>query len=389
MMTSHESKLYGKKIIIILGSLELGGAERQALILALYLIKHGANVEFWGFSNLGKMADLCDENGICWRICPYPWSSRSIIRTIKLLVFARALKKEKPDLILPYTMAPNVICGLIWRHTGAKLCVWNQRDEGRGRFGRKYEQQAVRNISCFISNSYHGKDFLVDELKIKPDKIQVIKNGVELKFKIASEYINRDKWRNHLGLSENCFVACMIANLTEFKDHDTLLKAWRIVCDQLNERKINGVLLLAGRFDNTHKPLKILADDLDLNDNIRFLGKVNNVQHLLNVVDLGVFSSQHEGCPNGVLECMEAGLPVVGTDIPGIREALGSNGYPFLAPIKNPTKFAELIIKFCFDPELRAKCGALNRHRIETEFNPEDMCEKTLELLIKNLATAY
>lgn len=382
----YKSKLYNKKIIIVLGSLELGGAERQALTLARYLInKHGAKVNVWGFSNPGRMAELCDENGIPWRVYPYPWSSNPVKRVIKLLGFTRALKKERPYIILPFTMDPNIICGLVWRNTGAKLCVWNQRDEGRGRFNEKLEKEAIHKTPLFISNSKHGKNFLINELGVKSNKVQVVQNGVELKSDIKLKSLNREKWRYQLGLSENCFVACMVANLTDYKDHDTLLKAWRIVCDQLNEKGTTGILLLAGRFDNTYEYLKVLTNDLNLNDNVRFLGKVTDVQGLLTVVDLGVFSSLLEGCPNGILECMEAGLPIVGTDIPGIREAIGSNGYKFLAPTKDPVKFAELVMKFFLDPELCTKYGELNRHRIDTEFSPEAMCQKTVELLLKNL----
>lgn len=385
--SEYKSKLYNKKVIVVLGSLELGGTERQALILSRYLInEHGAKVNVWGFSNPGRMAELCDENEIPWRIYPYPWSSYPVKRMIKLLNFTWMLRKEKPYVILPFTMDPNIICGLVWRYTGAKLCAWNQRDEGRGRFNKKFEKEAIDKIPIFISNSQHGKSFLVKELGVKSSTIQVIKNGVELKYDLQSKFLSREKWRCQLGLRENCFVACMVANLTDYKDHYTLLKSWRIVCDQLNQRGVTGVLLLAGRLDNSYKHLENLTNNLDLNVNVRFLGKVTNVQSLLTVVDLGVFSSQFEGCPNGVLECMEAGLPIVGTDIPGIREAIGSNGYQFLAPINDPLKFAELVLKFFADPKLREKCGKLNRIRIEKEFNPEIMCRKTVELLLKNLS---
>ena len=48
---------------------------------------------------------------------------------------AWALRRARPDVILPYTMRPNVLCGVLRRLAGARFCVWNQRDAGLQRMG--------------------------------------------------------------------------------------------------------------------------------------------------------------------------------------------------------------------------------------------------------------
>jgi len=97
----------------------------------------------------------------------------------------------------------------------------------------------------------------------------------------------------------------------------------------------------------------------------------------LSAVDLGVFSSRSEGCPNGVLECMAAGLAVVGTDIEGIRET----GIQFLAPPADAEHFAQIVLKLADDPDLRATTGAANQSRIKERYNAKRMCEATASLL--------
>jgi glycosyltransferase involved in cell wall biosynthesis len=376
--------LRGQRIIIVLATLELGGAERQAILLARYLAgEQGAEVEVWGYGERGRASELCEEHGIRWRSAPVPlpWSASRAAQLKRLAIFARSLRRARPDVILPFMFMPSVACGIVWRATGACLCIWNQRDEGRDRLGRWAEKLAVRFTPSFVANSGHGAQFMVRELGVRRELLHVIHNGVQL----APRAADRAAWRSRLEVDDDCFLACMVANLQVFKDHVTLLKAWRIVVDRLQALKRQSVLLLAGRFDGTQDSLKALADELELGGSVRFLGQVKDVAGLLGAVDVGVHSSVNEGCPNGVLECMAASLAVAGTDYSGIREAVGEQGYQFLAPPGDAQSLAERIIALALDREVRREAGAANRQRIESEFDPRNMCRKMLSLIVEGL----
>jgi glycosyltransferase involved in cell wall biosynthesis len=110
---------------------------------------------------------------------------------------------------------------------------------------------------------------------------------------------------------------------------------------------------------------------------VRFTGPVADVLGLLQASDLAVFSSRLEGCPNGILEAMAVGLPVVATDIPGIREAVGSDGIHLLCPRDNATAMAEMIMKVLFDEKLRSNQGTLMKKHHEQGF------------LLDRMVTAY
>lgn len=377
------SILAGKRIIMVLPDFQLDGAERQAMLLARYLRhKQQAQVQVWGLNHPGRVVELCEAEGIPWRIVQMSWSRNRMMRLKAWTRFLFALRQARPDIILPYSMRPNVICGMVWRLTGAQLCIWNQRDEGRSdRVGQLFQRWAARQIPCFISNSRHGREFLMQTMGVKPDNIQVIDNGV----KLDTPEANRITWRSRLEVSEDYFLACMVANLHHFKDHATLLRAWRHVVDRLAEAGRPAVLLLAGGLQDTYESLQTLAQELALGQNVRFLGRVGDITGLLQAVDLGVFSSQNEGVPNGVLECMAAGLAVAGTNSPGICEALGDDGLPFLAPPGDVETLAERILQLALNPELRAKVGTMSRRRIEQEFSPQQMCEKTVAFISHNL----
>lgn len=373
-----DSPLNGVKVIMIHQSLEMGGAERQGLLLAQWLKEnHGVNVEIWGLGHLGSVAAWCEKRNIPWRKVSWAWSGTRLSNMIGMLRLLIALKRSQPDVLLPYTMPPNIGCGILWRLVGAKTCVWNQRDEGRQRLAPFLERYAVKNTPWFISNSRHATDFLTKELGVNRERIDVIPNGIEL----APMQLDRDDWRFHHGIPKDSFVACMVANLQQFKDHPTLLKAWQIVLKSCANDSQAPVLVLAGHDYGRGAELQALAKNLGLENHVHFLGHIDDITGMLNASDIGVFSSLMEGLPNGVLECMAAGLPVVATNIPGIREALGSDEHHLLTVPGNALTMAKAVLRLMHDQNLRQSVSEKNANRICAEFSKEQMCRRTYQVI--------
>jgi glycosyltransferase involved in cell wall biosynthesis len=358
----------GQRIIFVLGNLELGGAERQALTLARHLSREErATVEVWGFNKSGPVADICEEHGISWRVEPLNANRLESIRR-----FAWALRATRPDVLLPYTWLPNVVCGFVWKSTGARVCVWNQRDEGLFLPKTTRERWAVQRTPRFISNSRAGARFLIEKLKVDPAKVHVIHNSVEQ----SAPQMDRDAWRTRLEIDEASFVACMVGNLHTNKDHETLLRAWRIVMTTLKRK---AVLVLAGRHDGAYASLHALTRELEIEPGVRFAGYVSDVAGLLTAADIGVFSSRSEGCPNGVLECMAAGLAVAATDIEGVRELLGSA--ELLTPVGDAAALSHTILKLASDPALCSTLGAQNLKRSVEQYDVRRMCEQFVKAI--------
>jgi glycosyltransferase involved in cell wall biosynthesis len=140
-------------------------------------------------------------------------------------------------------------------------------------------------------------------------------------------------------------------------------------------------LLLAGGLFSETSNLKIMAYDLELCGSVRFLGPVMDITGLSHASDLCVFSSRVEGSPNAVLECMATGLPVAGTDIPGLREAVGEDNVRFLAPPGDAELLAEKILLLAQDRKSRHEIGCLNRERVATVFSLERMTRDATRLI--------
>jgi glycosyltransferase involved in cell wall biosynthesis len=370
--------LKGRRIIFVLGNLELGGAERQALILARYLSEHEkAHVEVWGFNKSGPVAQICEQHGLPSRVIPYPSVNSLFGRFGARFRVARSLRQAKPDILLPNTFGPNLVCGLVWKWTGARACVWNQRDEGIVPFTSRSVGWAIKRTSHFISNSEAGARFLIDKLGAIETKVTVIANGVET----VGVQEDRQAWRERLAVDDRAFVACMVANLHLNKDHATVLRAWREVVNEFASNGRSALLVLAGRHDGAYESLASLARELQLNDNVRFVGPVADVPGLLSAADVSVFSSRSEGCPNAVLESMAAGLPVAGSNIQGIREVVGAVGAQFLAPVGDADSLAKVLLKMAKNPEMCTRAGDYNRLRVKNNYDSLRMCRETAKLL--------
>ncbi len=361
--------------MIVLGSLEMGGAERQALLLGHWLADHmGARAEIWGFSPPGKAAQICTELGLPWRSLPFPWGSgkRNKLRGVRS--FWQALRHARPDIVLPYTVLPNIICGITWQLSGVRLCLWNQVDAGEPTYSFRMQRLAVRLTSSFIANSPSGIDYLRQALQVDPDKIHLIPNGIGLPAPLQ----DRENWRQQMAVGSQDFVACMVANLRYPKDHHTLVQAWRMVVDQVGPE---ARLVFAGKLMEAYPDIKALVQQLNLEKQVLFLGQVDDIAGLLDACDLCVFSSLSEGSPNALMECMAGGLAVVATDLPGIRMVLDHFDSPFLAPPEDAPGMAQHILRLYADPALRAQQGQANRQRINTDFSLDRMCRTTTQLL--------
>lgn len=383
-MSQKPGELGGKKIIFLLASLELGGAERQALLLARYLqTEANALVSIWGIERTGRVAEICREYGLECELVPFVATGAYARDLAGMFRFIRMLRRARPDILLPYTLIPNILCGLVWKFTPTCLCIWNQRDEGFNlRNDLFYHRWAVRNISLFIANSSRGKEVLVNDFSVEPSKIEIVRNGTVL----ADPVHDRTWWRNYLSIHDDDFVACMVANLHKYKDHMTLIRAWRRVVDMTSEEWGHLHLVLAGRFDGTEEEIRAEISELDLENHVTLLGKVDDIAGLLGAVDIGVFSSKSEGCPNGILECMLTGIPVVATDIPGVRDVVGPTGEDWLAMFGDVEEFAMKISMLVrADANMRRNIGEAGRAHVEKMFSPRQMCELSVTILRKQL----
>ena len=108
------------------------------------------------------------------------------------------------------------------------------------------------------------------------------------------------------------------------------------------------------------------------------LGHVENMEHLLSMVDLVALPTYREGTPRILLEAAAMGLPIVATDVPGCREIVSHGENGLLVPPKDSVALAKAIKLLADDPDKRHQMGKAGREKVLAEFDESIVIEKTL-----------
>lgn len=369
------------RILLVIPTLELGGAERQAIHLAKYLHDRNHEIEVWGFNSPnGLGAKFCNELGVKHKCLHFYGGLGRYRYPLQLLKWTLKFRKFSPDVIYSFTDGPNVLCALIWRYTNAKSFIWGQRSNEIRYSNKKLLIKALNKCKICISNSQIG----IEAIKKKYPQYNSIEfhkvvNGID----ITIPKLKKEEWKENLGIMDKTKVVLMIANFSERlgKDQKTLIRAWKIV----QMEKPNSLLILAGRFDDHIEEYIQLSLELKIFNSIRFLGKVTDISGLIGTSDIIAHSSKNEGLPNAILEGMKCKKAIVATDIPGIREALPEKSKRFLSPPCDHKGMAINILKLLNDQSLKTRTENENFNYSKENFDLTKMGYNSEKILLKNI----
>lgn len=336
----------------------IGGAERQLLALAEFLSREiGLGVTIATVEDTGAMADTCRESGIRLLTIPRPHATVNGWRR-----FAKVLASLNPTVIMPYHLAMNVNCNLVWKLTGAHACFWNQRSDG-WKFSDSPSHRLAGSLATVVTaNSPGALSPLVKTLGIPREKIRLVTNAVRLE----PPRLDKATWRQRLGCGPEEIIVTMIANFFPHKDFETALKAFRRILDGKNT--VNRTrLILAGKPGPESGRVERWIGELGLSDHVRQPGAVEDVTGLWRASDIGLLTSKNEGTPNAIVEAMLCELPVVSTSRPDL---LGPIHPVQVATPGNAEAIADSLGTLAANPELRLGLGRSNRTLTLKEFCP-------------------
>ena len=300
----------------------IGGAEKQAQVLAKKLIEKGVDVNIvtgcWNFGTPRKeiiSGIRVFRNFCCWGM----WGLNGI-RTLGRLAYVVSLaiyliirKKDYDILHVHQVLYPAFISIFIGKGILKKPVL--------AKMGCSGLTSDIKNLRCFPLGSLQLRylvkkmDYLVtvnhegieefQSLGYPLERIQYIPNGVALPLHGKTQY-------------DQVLSVITTVRLDKQKGLDILLKAWAKVVTHENNLK----LLILGR-GPLESELRTMSQSLGIGDSVEFIGEVIQIEDYLKRSDIFVLPSRAEGMSNALLEAMSYGLTCIATNISGNVELMG------------------------------------------------------------------
>lgn len=355
------------RILQALSGGSIGGTELSVLTLLTSIDRRAFECEVSLLDGHGPLSQRFEEIGI--RVHDLSTSGGWIMSFRR---FAGLLRSGNFDLLHLYGFRVSLVGRLAARVVRRRPTVVHgirglhvtEGEEPSGfstRLAIGIERLAGPLIDAYIANSIGAAEFLRNS-GIAARKFIVIPNGIDA-----------TAWHPSSALrTETPSIVC-VANFRPIKRHQDLVEA----VAALWARGVKAPCRLVG--DGATRPgIEALVRDRELTEAVTFLGTIEppRIEAVLQAADVFVLPSLWEGMPVGIMEAMAMALPVVGTDVPGIRELVEDGTTGFLVPPAAPSALAARLHQLLTDEPLRRRMGEEGRRRIVTEFGLDRMVKK-------------
>ena len=345
-----------------------GGAEKQIYGLAAGLDKDKYNVfvislDCWGKAPRALIESTGSQLHIFRVVRVYGISG--LVQGVRLFNF---LRRNRITVIVSYHFSSDM-WGTFWgKLAGVPAIMSNRRDMGFWRNAWHIKAYRLINpwVNKIIVNAQSIKQMVIETEGVKSQHIEVIYNGIT----IAQEE------NNFIPSPSNDIVIIHVANLKPVKGHKYLIEAFAGIVKQFPRAK----LVLIGN-DELNGQIQEMASCLNLQSNVLFMGKRDNVPQLLALADICVLPSLSEGMSNSILEYMAASKPVVATRVGGNPELVRHEINGLLVDKENVQQLKEALLMLIQNKEKRRIMGENGLLRVRTEFSMEAMVAHYDQLL--------
>ena len=284
--------------------------------------------------------------------------------------YKKLLRELKPDLVITYTIKPNVYGGFVCRMLkipyAANITGLGTAFQGKGMLRKlvtlMYKVGLKKAKTVFFENS-ENRQIFIDEKIVKEEKTCLLNGaGVNLEHFGVAEYPEEN------GTTRFLFIGRVMKE----KGIDELFKAMQL----LREDGINCVLDVVGGYEEDYsEQIKQYENDGWLN----YHGYQKDVHPFIDAAHCFVLPSWHEGMANTNLECAAMARPVITSNIHGCLEAVEDGVTGFLCEKQNPDSLYKVMKRFCgLAVDERKQMGLSARRRMEEIFDKKKVVEDTI-----------
>lgn len=343
-----------------------GGTERVGSIIANELSRRGYDVFLLSFWNQGKPYYALDEKvkvhyllepkeGKLYRTGIYP-----------ILKLHRFILKNDIDVLIDIDTVLSRHSAYAIHGTKCKLISWEHFNYWvMLKLNEKRRFRAKKLIKRYADSMV----VLTDEDRVKHQQEYQLPDGfvTTIHNPCLSDAVVQYDFEKHTFLS--------VGRLTSQKGYDLLLRAWKLVQDELPEWK----LIIVGEGEQRNE-LQTLNDELSL-ERAELVGHSDDVGEYYKNASCYVMSSRYEGFPMVILEAQSYGLPVISFDCKtGPKDLIVQEKNGYLVEEENIQKLAEYMIKFANEPNEAIKMSQFAAENVQ-QYTIEPIMEQWVNLI--------
>lgn len=299
------------RILHVITSLYIGGAERLITILLPRLRDFGNEVELLVFD--GTRTSFTDSLERCG-IKIHSLNAKKVYSPSNILKLRAFIGKY--DIIHTHNTACQLFVPIAKMLFLQKKTIMFTTEHSTS--NRRRSKKWMKLLDKWMYRQYEkvvciGESTEINLLKYLGNRIVktcVIHNGIELPGNITD-----------LNLDDSDVIISMVAAFRPGKDQDCLVKAMTILPEEFKLRLIGD--------GERRKEVEQLAVSLGLSERVEFTGNRSDVNELLQNSHINVLSSHWEGLSLSSLECMASGRPFIASDVPGLHEIVEGAGLLF------------------------------------------------------------
>jgi galacturonosyltransferase len=295
------------------------------------------------------------------------------VRDLKLMdTYRNLLRTERPDLVLTYSIKPNIYAGMVCSAMNIPYCANVQglgtafQRKGLAQFVTALYRRALKKAKVvFFENQGNAQEF-IDRRILPREKITVLPGaGINLASYPLTPYPENDQVR---------FL--YLGRLMQEKGIDELFAAMRRLHCELGNKV---VLDLVGFFDDDYEAQvnQLVEEGIAV-----FHGFQTEPTPYYAAADCVVLPSYHEGLSNVLLEAAAVGRPVITSDIHGCKETVDPGIGGLLCRVKDAEDLYQKMFQMAnLSRSQREQMGLAGRHKVEREFEKTMVVGKTMDAI--------
>lgn len=171
--------------------------------------------------------------------------------------------------------------------------------------------------------------------------------------KFQNVQVDKSQKRKDLGFTDDDILLLSVGELQTRKNHEPVIRALA----QINNPNVKYIICGRGELENHFKQL---AKELNIEDKLFLLGHRYDIGEILKSVDIFIHPSQREGLGIAVIEAMSAGLPLITSNVQGMKDYVINEKTGYVVPTFDIAEYKNAIEKLIFSPDFREEIGKNN-----------------------------